>query len=298
LAKPTHLFFALLCCVFLRGHATAASAPVLAVLYPPDRSVVGGAGFSHLVVEVAPSVKVSVNLKGQPVSPSKLAGRVQHYLLRLEFGANVVEVVALEEDRLVAREKRELFFFSPIAGEKQEVPGGFVANPFHRPGGAPEKCAACHVLESQKGDLSPASPAASSCFSCHQDLTKVKNVHGPASLWMCLACHNPTSAPVKYTTPVPVRDLCYACHTDQKNYFFSSPYQHGPTATGMCTICHNPHGSDNEFWLKKEPWDLCTTCHADKASGRHVIAWGPSGNTHPTRLECGETLELHCEVLF
>jgi len=283
LAKSIHFFIILLCCAFLRGHVTAASAPALTLLYPPDRSVVGGAGFSHLVLEIAPSVRVSVNLNGRPVDPSKLTDKVHHYLLRLQFGANRVDVEALEGDGVVAREKRELFFFSPIAGEQQILPEGFAAHPFHRAGGTPEKCAACHVLEPQKGDLSPASPAASSCYSCHQDLTRVKNVHGPASLWMCLACHNSTSAPAKYATPVPVRDLCYACHVDQKDYFFSSPYQHGPTATGMCTICHNPHGSNNEFWLKKPPWELCTTCHTEKASGRHVIAWGPSGNTHPTR---------------
>ena len=283
MAKLILFFLALICCAFLRGYVTAASAPALTVLYPPDRSVVGGAGFSHLVLESGPSVKVSVRLNGRPVDPSKLIDKVQHYLLRLEFGTNSVDVEALDGERVVAREKRELFFFSPIAGPKQIVPDGFAANPFHRAGPPAEKCAACHVLEPQKSDLSPTSPAASSCYGCHQDLTRVKNVHGPASLWMCLACHNPTSVPAKYATPVPVRDLCYACHIDQKNYFFSSAYQHGPTATGMCTICHNPHGSDNEFWLKKEPWNLCTTCHADKASGRHVIAWGPSGSTHPTR---------------
>jgi predicted CXXCH cytochrome family protein len=278
-----NFLFALLWCALLPGNATGASVPPLALLYPADRSVFVGAGFSHLVLEIAPAVKVSVRLNGRPVEPSKLTDKVHHYLLRLEFGSNSVEVEALDGDRVVAREKRELFFFSPIAGAKQIVPDGFAANPFHRAGRPSEKCAGCHVLEPQKGDLSPASPAASSCYGCHQDLTRVKNVHGPASLWMCLACHNPASVPAKYATPSPVRDLCYGCHVDQKNYFFSSPYQHGPTATGMCTICHDPHGSDNEFWLKKEPWNLCTTCHADKASGRHVIAWGPSGNTHPTR---------------
>lgn len=283
MAKSIKVIRILLCGIFLRGHATAASEPPLTLLYPRDRSVVVGAGFSHLVLEVASSVKVSVSLNRRAVAPSKRAGKIQHYLLRLEFGANSVEVEALEGDAVVARDNRELFFFSPISGEQQILPEGFGANPFHRPGGAPEKCAGCHTLEYQKGDLSPASPSASSCYGCHQDLTRVKNVHGPAALWMCLACHNPGSTPAKYTTPVPVRELCYACHIDQKNYFFSSPYQHGPTATGMCTICHNPHGSNNEVWLKKTPWELCTTCHTEKASGRHVIAWGPTGNTHPTR---------------
>ena len=162
MAKSINVFLALLCCAFLRGHVTAASAPALAVLYPPDRSVVVGAGFFHLVLEIAPSVRISVKLNGRPVDPSKLTDKVHHYLLRLDFGINRVEVEALAGDGVVAREKRELFFFSPISGEQQILPEGFAANPFHRASGAPEKCAACHVLEPQKGDLSPASPAASS----------------------------------------------------------------------------------------------------------------------------------------
>jgi predicted CXXCH cytochrome family protein len=76
---------------------------------------------------------------------------------------------------------------------------------------------------------------------------------------------------------------CFGCHQEQKDRFYGNPYQHGPTATGFCTICHNPHGTDNEFFVKKATWNLCTTCHYEKGSGRHVVSWGPSGQTHPTR---------------
>ena len=283
LAAGVYVLFTALLILLGQGESRAVEQPVFNLLYPYDKSVFIGGGIAHAIVELNSPAKLSVRLNGKLQADPKVNDKIYNYSLRLEFGINALEVEALDGDRVLAREKRELFFFSPIAGDKQTVPAGFTANSFHRTDRAPEKCAGCHVLEPQKGDLSPTSPSASSCYGCHQDLTRVKNVHGPASLWMCLACHNPTSVPAKYTTPVPVRDLCYACHIDQKNYFFSSAYQHGPTATGMCTICHNPHGSDNEFWLKKEPWNLCTTCHADKASGRHVIAWGPSGNTHPTR---------------
>jgi predicted CXXCH cytochrome family protein len=225
---------------------------------------------------------LSVRLNGRPIE-SKSSDKIQHYVLRLEFGVNTIEVEALAGERVLAHERRELFFFSPIAGEKKEIPDGFASRPFHEAGKNAIKCAGCHILEPQKSDVSPASPSASSCSSCHRGLLQFRQVHGPASLWNCLACHDAKSAPGKYATPVPVRDLCYGCHTDQKSYFFSAKYQHGPTATGMCTICHNPHASNNEFWLKKPPWELCTTCHAEKASGRHILAWGPTGDTHPTR---------------
>jgi predicted CXXCH cytochrome family protein len=110
-----------------------------------------------------------------------------------------------------------------------------------------------------------------------------REVHGPVAVWGCLVCHDPKAKPSPYATPVRVLDLCYGCHTDQRDYFFSAKYQHGPTSTGRCTICHNPHGSPNPYWLKRVPWDLCTSCHFEKATGRHVIAWGPGGDTHPTR---------------
>ncbi|MBI4522572.1 MAG: hypothetical protein HY695_02030 [Deltaproteobacteria bacterium] len=272
------LFFLLL----FHGHGKASDDPAFTLLHPPQRSTFTGTGLVHLVVEVSKAAHLSVRLNGKVQGKPRVTERTYHYTLRLDFGSNKVEVEAVEEKKILAKETRELFFFSVIAKEK-EIPPGFVQIPFHETKKAPKKCVACHILEPQKTDRAPASPSESSCHVCHKGLLQFRQVHGPAALWNCLACHNPETSPARYATPVPVRDLCYRCHTDQKDYFFSSPYQHGPTATGMCTICHNPHASDNEFWLKKPPWDLCTTCHTEKASGRHVIAWGPSGDTHPTR---------------
>lgn len=265
-----------------QGDGKALAPQFFALLHPSDRSVWIGAGLADLVLEAEPSVKISVRLNGKPVEGPKVAKRIYHYPLRLELGLNRIEVEAARGERLLRQEKRELFFFSQIAKEK-EIPPGFAPRPFHSDAKSEERCGGCHVLEPKKSDFSPPAPKDSSCHACHKRLVQFKQVHGPASLWNCLVCHDAKSTPARYSTPVPVRDLCYGCHKEQRDYFFSSQYQHGPTATGMCTICHNPHASDNEYWLKKEPWDLCTTCHFEKASGRHVLAWGPTGDTHPTR---------------
>jgi len=283
--KRAAFFFLLyfLCGVSPASGAITGDGRPFQILYPEDRSLYGGGGAIHVVVEIhrhPGTLRVRVN--GKVLEDPAVKDAFYHYAATLEFGLNRLDVELFQDSRLIGQEMRELFFFSPIA-KIAEVPRGFILTPFHLRDSTPNKCARCHVLEPRPTDAAPPSPGASSCHICHRGLTQFKQVHGPAALWNCLRCHDPDSSPARYATAVPVRNLCYGCHTDQRDYFFSSPYQHGPTATGMCTICHNPHASDNEFWLKKEPWDLCTTCHAEKASGRHVIAWGPSGQTHPTR---------------
>jgi len=276
------LFVYLVCVSFAARDLEASDEQAFQVHYPPDQGLFGGAGIIYVVVELNQPLGLTVRLNGKPLENPKVKDKVHHYAVNLEFGFNQLEVEAAQGAKLLHKETRALFFFSQIAG-LGAIPPGFVHKPFHLNGKENPSCVSCHEMEPQQADLAPPSPAVSSCYSCHKRLTQFKQVHGPASVWSCLGCHDQKSAPVRYLTPVPVRDLCYGCHTDQKEYFFSSKYQHGPTSTGMCTICHNPHASDNEYWLKKDPWDLCTTCHTEKASGRHVIAWGPSGNTHPTR---------------
>jgi len=283
---PSQLRLAVLVCVLCVStvpRCVEASDEVLfQVLHPPDKALFGGAGLVDVVIELKQPVDLTVRLNGKPLENPKVKEKFYHYAGQLEFGLNQLEVEVGRGAKSLRKETRDLFFFAQIAGVGA-IPPGFTRKSFHLNGSKNQPCVSCHELEPQEADLTPSSPAASSCHLCHKRLTRFKQVHGPASVWSCLGCHDQKSAPARYGTPVPVRDLCYGCHTDQKEYFFSTKYQHGPTSTGMCTICHNPHASDNEYWLKKDPWDLCTTCHMEKASGRHVLAWGPSGNTHPTR---------------
>lgn len=256
---------------------------------PQDRSIVQGDGTVHVIVERRDQgpQRIKASLNGEPLQSVVAAAaddnrEVAHFLASLRPGFNTIAVQIETGGQIEAQEQRGVFFFSHLAKERT-APEGFGRRPFHESSEKWGSCRACHALDPSAQDTAPPSPADSTCYSCHRAITAVKEVHGPASTWSCLRCHDADSTPVRYTTPTPVRDLCYRCHQDMRDLFFRSQYQHGPTATGICTICHNPHGSNNPFWLKKPPWDLCTTCHFEKASGRHVIAWGPSGQTHPTR---------------
>jgi predicted CXXCH cytochrome family protein len=266
----------------LLNPGTAQNAPAVTFLHPVSDTVIGGAGLIHLVLRMNRPAEISARVNGIPVVESHVEGQIRHYPVQLSSGLNQIIVEVKGQGKVLETEKRRVFFFSPI-GDDKRIPQDISSKPFHRAGEDHEECTPCHVLEPQQADYRPRTGSDSSCNDCHRGLLEFKQVHGPAFLWNCLVCHDSESTPVLYSTPRPVRDLCFQCHTTLRDYFFSAPYQHGPTATGMCTICHNPHASDNEYWLKKEPWDLCTTCHFEKASGRHVIAWGPGGDTHPTR---------------
>lgn len=253
--------------------------------HPADRVFIGGGGRLHAVLELKDEAPegLKMSLNQEPIAPSKppvrtSTGTFVHYYVQLEPGPNTLGVISRE-----GRQRRQAFFVISW-GEAKTPPRAFKPLVFHQPGELATTCETCHDLKPKPRDVSPVTPKQSSCYVCHSQITSFKQVHGPASRWACTFCHDPDSTPARYATPKPnVSKLCFRCHTNLKEYFFKGPYQHGPTATGRCTICHNPHATNNLFWLKRAPWYLCTSCHTEKASGRHVIAWGPSGDTHPTR---------------
>lgn len=269
--------------------AAAADPAGVRVRMPVADSIVSGSGRVHVIVELdgeaAPSA-VRARLKGADLGPGTYRARaggggVSHWSVQLTPGPNVLEVEFAPAGRPATREARAVYFFDPVHAAS-EPPKTFKRAPFHQ-AGAEAVCRECHRTQSVPDDVAPAAPDQSTCFTCHAGLTKVKEVHGPAALWACTKCHDATSTPGRYATPEPVMPLCFSCHQEQKDRFYGSPYQHGPTATGFCTLCHNPHGSEHGLFLKKAAWNLCTTCHFEKGSGRHVVSWGPSGQTHPTR---------------
>lgn len=275
--------------LLLGGAGSGAAEPMLRLHYPPDGLVVSGQGHLSVLAEVdraaAGGVEVEVRLaggQGDRATPRARADgpTVFHGAVRLRPGVNQVEVVLGVRGRPPAVTTRRVYFLSPLANETVPPPG-YARAPFHR--GPPASCGGCHELAARADDAGPATPAASTCRSCHARLTAAAEVHGPAAQWACTRCHDPSAAPARYATPDPPMPLCFSCHAEQKERFYGSRYQHGPTATGRCTLCHDPHGSPNQFFLRKATWDLCTTCHAEKGSGRHVISWGPTGQTHPTR---------------
>lgn len=254
--------------------------------YPPENLVVSGEGVVHVLAEaLGPSIdgmEVRLPPRTWRTKAETAHGRaVFHVRVTLAPGTNQIEIRFVARGQPGAASTRTVFFVSPLAGE-WDPPTGFARKPFHA-ARAPDACTACHDMPPRPSDAAPGRPRDSSCYSCHANLVAQREVHGPAASWACTRCHDPAATPAPYATSDPVMPLCFSCHAEQKDRFYGSPYQHGPTATGRCTICHDPHGTDHPFFLKRAAWELCTTCHAEKATGRHVISWGPSGQTHPTR---------------
>lgn len=262
-----------------------AASPV--IHYPPDGLVVTGGGMIHVVVEAKEPPGMEARWNGTVMPLGVMARRasgetVVHVPVRLEPGANTIQIT-LNADRVSsARVSRNIFFLSQIGGQP-DPPPGFRRQPFHQGTARETACGGCHEMRARPEDTGPATPERSTCFSCHRRIAIGQEVHGPAALWVCTRCHDPDGSPARYATPDPVMPLCFSCHAEQKERLDRSRHQHGPAATGLCTICHDPHATEHRFFLKRAAWDLCTTCHAEKASGRHVVAWGPLGQTHPTR---------------
>ncbi len=268
------------CCLLaiLLAAGPAAGGEPVTILQPPPNAVVRGGGVAALVV-MAGEGRLVAKLNDNPLPPPTEVGPIRHWVVRLRAGRNALTVGPAGAPAAAAR---EIVYVPPFFDESR-IPGDFKTQPFHGDEATGQICGGCHKLTASLSDPGPKQPADSPCYACHKHLVKEREVHGPAAVWGCLFCHRPDAKPTPYAPPARVIDLCYLCHADQRAYFYSAQYQHGPTSTGRCTICHNPHGSPNPFWLKRAPWDLCTSCHFEKATGRHVIAWGPSGDTHPTR---------------
>jgi predicted CXXCH cytochrome family protein len=261
--------------------APARAAPVLH--YPPDELLVTGAGQLHVVGE-ADTMDVEVNgAAGAGTTVRRRAGEppLAHAAVILAPGLNRL-TIRFGGDTSAGSLVERRVFFAPRLAAHVDPPDGFTRQPFHA-GTAARVCGGCHEVASRATDAAPATPGASTCFSCHRGLTTVPQVHGPAAQWACTRCHETRPGAASYTTPEPVMPLCVSCHVEQKQRLDTNAFQHGPTASGRCTICHDPHGSSQPFFLRKAPWELCTTCHAEKGSGRHVISWGPRGQGHPTR---------------
>lgn len=283
------LIAALLVLLVAARAPTVAGSQLLRVHAPVRDSIVSGGGLVHVIVETEPGLApsaVRVRLQGTDIGPGahrarSRGGGVLHWTARLGPGPNTLEIEATPPGAPAVRETRTLYYFAPVFSAT-DPPKGLQRVPFHQKD--PDAvCSECHVTRPTSQDAAPPTPDRSTCYSCHAELTRVKEVHGPAANWACTRCHDPGASPHRYATPEPVMPLCFGCHQEQKELFYGSPYQHGPTATGFCTICHNPHGTENGFFLKKAAWSLCTTCHFEKATGRHVVEWGPGGGGHPTQ---------------
>lgn len=84
--------------------------------------------------------------------------------------------------------------------------------------------------------------------SCHQDLTKVRYLHGPLAAEMagakaCVMCHQPAGA--KCTAgkggsfTLKSENLCQTCHDRGTGTQHSQSH-----VEAKCLLCHDPHGSE------------------------------------------------------
>jgi len=202
------------------------------------------------------------------------------YTVGLRPGLNRIRISAYKGER--ALEDNEVaVFVKSVLSKISAAPQGFQKYVFHGSQGE-KNCLPCHRIEPEPGDLGPSSPEKSSCYSCHKDMTKVKYVHGPASVWACASCHNINNDTQKNGVPWPDGLSCEPCHGDSLDKWKELKFAHGPTAVGHCSACHNPHGSENPGFLRLQATDLCLSCHEDKASGDHVVTGFGSGG-HPVR---------------
>ena len=149
----------------------------------------------------------------------------------------------------------------------------------------PEKeslCAECHNMDPTTSQMNETSPVANPCASCHSDILKKKNVHGPAGVFRCAFCHDPASRPVKYKARSSDVNICGECHLEQIQDFYKSEFVHGPVVVGLCSVCHDSHSSDNPVQMLAPINDVCIGCHSKVDLKTHVVR-GFSGQSHPLR---------------
>lgn len=285
----------IVCCLLLTAVPAGAGQGAISLHTPGDKTVIEY-DVLNISLEVpegaADLIKVTVDgTEKKEIVPDL---KYECFSVRLNPGTSTVELFVYKGEELVASFVRHIFRRSDLVSEYRKAPRSFSKVRFHMEEN-PE-CRECHTLESGEYDLKPVRPgsvpaavggsnvfeAASTCNSCHNNITRTPFVHGPASVWSCLSCHD-KDAEIIYSVKQPVKDVCYQCHVEQKNNWNSKKYIHGPVNVGKCTICHSPHSSDNAFNLFKSTWELCVNCHAEKGTGLHVLGDAMLEKGHPTR---------------
>jgi len=280
---------------FLLFTSVAADAGILSLNYPPDKVVME---FDLISISVslsegtADEVKLFINgRERRSVSPEK---EFVCFAESIPPGINNIDVTALSNGKEIDRISISAFRRSELIGKYMKVPAGYLNDNFHTD--KHPECAMCHKMDPGEFDRMAVNPStfaartaenaqsadkASTCYSCHKQITASPYVHGPAAVWSCLSCHDENSE-VRYAVPKPDTEMCFKCHTDKKEEWAKKKYIHGPVTIGKCAVCHSPHSSNNPFNLFKPTWQLCTNCHFEKGSGKHVLGDSFSTKGHPT----------------
>jgi predicted CXXCH cytochrome family protein len=284
-----------LCLLLIISIPAGADQNAISLHTPLDKSVIEYDVLNmSLEVPEGAADRITVSVDGTERKEIVPDLKYECFSVRLKPGTSTVEVSVYMGDTVVGSFVRNIFRRSDLISEYRKPPRSFRKVSFHMT--EHQECKECHVLESGEHDLKPVLPgsfpekeegknvfaSASTCNSCHDNITRSPFVHGPASVWSCLSCHNKDADPL-YTVKQPVKDVCYTCHVEQQIEWNSKKFIHGPVNVGQCTICHSPHSSENAFNLFKSTWDLCVNCHAEKGTGLHVLGDDIFEKGHPTK---------------
>jgi predicted CXXCH cytochrome family protein len=255
------------------------------IQFPPDNSFVENEEIGIVLTMEKPvldGIRV-VTGKSEPTEiPVRPGGTNACLGVTLNKGMNSIELLGLQQGKIVERKKMNIFFRSDLFPQFREPPAGFQRYFFHFIDNE-KSCVGCHDMEPALSSLRPENPDKSPCYVCHvKKYTHKAFVHNPAARGTCFTCHDVLEGERKYTVPKPDEKMCYPCHSSEVKGWKTRKVMHGPTAVGHCTLCHNPHGSEWPGLLRMQATDLCINCHEDKASGTHVIA-GIYGKGHPVR---------------
>ncbi len=262
------------------------SGPVhaLTIDYPPPQSYVGSEGVNMIMSTDGVDldlIRVKVNTFIYPPKKVNAASGTICFGLTLAMGKNIVTVAGYKGKKKVVERELDIFLRSPLDGTAKKKSRKYKEYLFHTDTNE-KRCQECHDLNPGLGDLNPARPEDSPCYSCHNNKLARVNQHVPSKKWECLQCHELKKGGQKYSVARPVVSLCYRCHGKKVTDWKKMKMLHGPTGVGQCTLCHDPHGSDFPALSRMQITDLCNNCHVEKETGQHVIA-GFFGKGHPTR---------------
>ncbi|MBL4901222.1 MAG: hypothetical protein JKY62_01050 [Desulfocapsa sp.] len=255
----------------------------ISVQYPPENAYVENE-LINMVLNVEKNIdKIRVvSSKNKPKEISVRPGSNKAcFGITLNMGMNTVDLLGLDQGKVVDRKEMKIFFRSDLFPKFREAPAGFERYFFHFIENE-KSCASCHDMEPTLSSLRPATPEESPCYSCHAKKREHTFAHYPLEKGICFSCHEVLQGNQKYIASKPDEKVCYTCHSSLIKEGKKKKIRHGPTGLGHCTLCHNPHGSEWPSLMRMHTTDLCTNCHEDKASGAHVIA-GFFGKGHPVR---------------
>ena len=175
----------------------------------------------------------------QAVFPLRITGGLFHTRLRVEEGANHVEL-SLNGEILWSGN-----IFRARGDEQASYYGKMYSG--HQTDSLDE-CLGCH--EQEDGLLRAGTASLPDlCYGCHEPFDEKRYLHGPLAVGECTSCHDPHGGTGPYHLRGREVSLCLSCHEDDE--VLGHEGGRIAVADGSCSACHDPHQSDTRFLVKE-----------------------------------------------